>query len=426
MGDLCVRNAVLFPGKEKADIYVKNGVVSKIRMHAVEDTPVCGETVCGETVDAHGMTAVPGFANMHTHAAMTAVRGAGEDMPLKEWLDAIWKIESKLSPELIYWGTRLACLEMIKTGTTLFNDQYWMIDNAARAVADSGIRANLSYVFLDQFDRKKSAVQRDECASQAARALSWQGKIDFGVAVHSVYTVSEESLDWAGRFACKNGLKIHLHLSETETENSFCREKFNRTPAEHLEKYGLLTENTVAAHSLHLTGNDIKILGKNKVCAVHNVNSNLKLASGYKFMYKELAEAGARIALGTDGCASSNNLDMREAMKTTAILQKAWRKDPAAMPLPELMHAASGAGYEYMGLDGGAIAEGKIADFMLVDTSGHAFVPGFDFMSDFVYAADSSCIDTVVCGGDVLMRGHKVKDEGEIIGECRKIFRKLI
>lgn len=182
----------------------------------------------------------------------------------------------------------------------------------------------------------------------------------------------------------------------------------------------------IAAHALWLDEKDVELLGNKNVNVVHNINSNLKIASGYMFKYNELRDSGANVTLGTDGCASSDNLDMLEAMKTAALVQKAWRKDPKAMPVDELMDIASLNGSRALGLDGGVIEVGKVADLCLIDMRSPAFVPNLDFYSNLIYAAHSDSVDTVISGGDVVMEGRKVKDYDIILREASSQAEKMM
>lgn len=187
-GNLMLRN-VLLEGVTQ-DIYIKEGVISAIGSGLrCED----GDKV----LDGHGMTVLPAFVNMHTHSGMTLFRGICEDMPLSAWLDSVWKAETALDPDLIYWGTRLACLEMIRTGTAVFADMYWNIDVAARAVSDSGMRALLTYCFLDGGDTGKQMAQREECSRMYDISRSWPSRVMFGVSIHAHYTVSDGNMLWA-------------------------------------------------------------------------------------------------------------------------------------------------------------------------------------------------------------------------------------
>ena len=415
-GNLMLRN-VLLEGVTQ-DIYIKEGVISAIGSGLrCED----GDKV----LDGHGMTVLPAFVNMHTHSGMTLFRGICEDMPLSAWLDSVWKAETALDPDLIYWGTRLACLEMIRTGTAVFADMYWNIDVAARAVSDSGMRALLTYCFLDGGDTGKQMAQREECSRMYDISRSWPSRVMFGVSVHAHYTVSDGNMLWAADFARSRSLRLHTHLSETLPENEKHLARYGITPARRLSDMGLLGPDLIAAHALWLGDEDVRLLGGSGTTVVHNINSNLKLASGYRFLYNELRDAGANVTMGTDGAGSSNNLDLRESLKTAALMQKAWRNDPAALPLDELMAMGTVNGARGLGLHSGVVEEGALADLILVDTDSPAFVPGYSFRSDFIYSANSSCIDTLICDGRVLMQGGHVEGEEEVLDMARREARRF-
>ena len=198
------------------------------------------------------------------------------------------------------------------------------------------------------------------------------------------------------------------------------------TLLEYLDSLGVLGPDVIAAHTLWLSENDIRILGDRGVTCVHNVNSNLKLASGYKFLYNELRDAGANICLGTDGCASSNNLDMLETMKTAAMIQKAWRDDPSAMPLNEIMAMATVNGGRGLGLPVGRIAEGMAADILIVDAMNYNFLSPGSFEANLIYSAHSDCIESVICGGRFVMRNRVVPGEEQIIADARGALSRIL
>ena len=351
MGKILVKD--IYCEGQTVSILTEGHRISKIASHI--DVPEDKDTI---VLDGRGKAVIPGFANMHTHAAMTMMRGSREDEKLQKWLEDIWEMETRLDEELVYWGTKLACIEMIKTGTTFFNDQYFFIDAAVTAALESGLRGAHSFVFLDLGDRAKMLDQRDECERKYEKAKEWNPLNIFEIGIHAPYTVSEDNIIWACDFAQRHNLKVHIHIAETYQELEDCKKIHGCTPVEYLDSLGIFSSNVIAAHCIWLSENDIKILGKNHVNIVHNINSNLKLASGYKFKFQELQDAGANICLGTDGVASSNNLDMLEAMKTTALVQKAWRKDPSAITLSQLIESAAKNGYRAFSLEGGEIKEG--------------------------------------------------------------------
>lgn len=380
----------------------------------------------GQIIDCTGKTAMPGFVNAHTHAAMSLLRGVGEDMVLQDWLDHIWAIEAHLDRPFVHDATKVAALEMIKTGTTAFNDMYWHSRMAIQAAEETGIRGLFSYTCLDNFDPEVTARQKNECEAMFEAVQGNLGRQKFAVSIHSVYTVSEELILWATEFARRHGMRIHIHIAETRREVEECQAAHGGlSPVEYLDSLGVLGPDVIAAHSLWLSERDVEILGQRSVSCVHNINSNLKLASGYKFLWKELHDAGANVCLGTDGCASSNNLDMLEAMKTAAIVEKAWRSDPTALPLKELLDMTTVNGGKALGLKTGRIEEGWDADIQIIDTDSTFFLSPAPFLANYIYSAHSDCISSIICGGRLVMKDRKVCGEEEILSSGRKAIERI-
>ncbi len=404
-------------GDREHDILIEGGVIRSI-------SGQCGAQDA-EPVDCRGKVAVPGFVNMHIHAAMTLMRGMGEDVPFHTWLRKIWDIESGVDEEFVYWGTRVACLEMARTGTTTFNDHYWFPAASYRAAVESGLRPVVSHVLIDRNDKETAEAEKERCEEIFEQSKTWGRQGAFIVGVHSVYSVTEGLMRWASEFAARNGLKLHIHLSETRKEVEDCVRAHGLTPVQYADRLGLLGPDTIAAHTLWLSDEDIEILGRRKVTCVHNINSNLKLSSGYRFLYNELKSAGARICIGSDGCASSNNLDILEALKTAAMVQKAWREDPAAMPLDDLLSMATVNGAEALGLNTGRIEEGREADILIVDTDNSFFLSPAPFLADFIYSAHSDCIDSVICQGKFVMRSREIPDEKKVLHEASRVLSKI-
>ena len=380
-----------------------------------------------EMMDCSGKVAVPGFINMHTHSPMTLMRGIGEDMVFHQWLDKIWKLEEHLDHEFVYWGTKVACLEMIRTGTTTFNDQYWFFDSSVRAAREMGLRIATGYDVMDKGSAVEAERQKEQCI---AKSEAFLGSKDPGhiyeLAFHAVYSVSEEMIRWTADLAEKYDVPLHIHLCETRKEAEDCKAAHGGlTPVEYLDSLGVLSPRLLAAHTLWLTPRDIELLAARGVHCIHNINSNTKLASGYRFLYNEMRDAGINLCLGTDGCASSNNLDMLEAMKIAALFQKAWRDDPSALPLPELLDMATVNGARALRIDSGRIEEGAIADLVLVDTDNTFFLSPGPFLANLVYSAHSDCIDSVICDGRFLMRHREIPGEQEILTEARKVLAKI-
>ncbi|HEY5653421.1 MAG TPA: amidohydrolase [Pontiella sp.] len=374
----------------------------------------------GEVLDGSGKALLPTFINGHTHASMTLLRSYADDLELHDWLsNYIWPLEAKMTEEDIYHGARLACLEMIKSGTTCFNDMYWHFHGVARAVEESGMRAVLSSVFIDFEDVERAKEQRSLTEKLFIEHQQYSDRIGFALGPHAIYTVSEESLHWIKEFADHRGLRLHIHLSETEKEVNDCVTKHGMRPVEWMEKIGILGPNSIVAHAIHVSDEEIKMLAQYQVKVVHNPTSNMKLASG-SFPYEKMRDAGISVSLGTDGCSSNNNLCMLEEMKIAALHAKLTHNDPTVLPAHEVFKMATVNGAEALGLNVGCIEEGFLADCMLVDLSNPRLVPGYQLVDDIVYSADSSCVDTVICNGKVLMQGGYVSGEEEIVAEARR------
>ncbi len=381
-----------------------------------------------EVMDCTGKVAIPGFINMHTHAGMALMRGIGEDMVFQDWIKKIWEIEAGFDFDYVYWSAKVACIEMIRTGTTTFNDQYWFFQACQKAAAEMGIRPAVGYDIIDHGDPEEAKRQMDQCERKYEEVKDqWkdEGAI-YELAFHAIYSVSEPMMVWAADFARKHDLPLHIHLSETLKEVEDCKAAHGGlTPVEYLDRIGVLGPNLLAAHCLWLTEHDIELLASHGVHCIHNINSNTKLSSGYKFLYNELRDAGVNVCIGTDGCASSNNLDILEAMKTSALFQKAWRNDPKALPLPELLDMATINGARALRLNSGKLEEGTLADISIVETDSSYFLSPGPFLANLVYSAHSDCIDSVIAGGRFVMRNREIPGEKEILHEARQALSKI-
>jgi 5-methylthioadenosine/S-adenosylhomocysteine deaminase len=398
---------------ETRDIFIEGNRIKEIGAHLAVQAD--------EVIPGEGKAVIPSFVNGHTHAAMTLLRGYADDMPLKEWLETkIWVIEAHMTEEDVYWGAKLGCLEMIKTGTTFFNDMYWHWQGTARAVQEMGIRAAISAVFIDLFDRQKAREQiaLNEGLYQCRDAFS--PRVTFTLGPHALYTVSEEALRWCAQFAREKDLLIHFHLAESEDETTRCLEKHGKRPVRYLEEIGFLGPHLVACHCVWVNEEDMDILQAHDVRVVHNPTSNMKLAVGGVFPYSELRQRGVITALGTDGCSSNNNLDMLESAKFASLLQKFHTGDPVVMPAPEALEMITKQGASAFGLESGLIEKGRWADIALVDLNRPQLTPHFHLASDLIYAANGSCVDTLICDGRILMRGGRVEGEEEIVAKARE------
>lgn len=380
-----------------------------------------------EVLDGTDKAIIPGFINTHTHASMTLFRGYGDDLPLMTWLeDYIWPVEAQMTAHDVYVGARLACLEMLRSGTTCFLDMYMHPLETAKAVEEMGLRAHLSYTLFDQDNAERAELDRKRSYEYFDRFKEFSDRITFTLGPHAIYTVSGEQLQFCHQFAVEHNVKIHLHLSETKGEIDECVRQHGLTPVRYLEKLGILSEHLVLAHVVWIDDEEMDLLAKYNVSVVHNPASNLKLASGYAFKYEEMKRRGIRIGIGTDGCSSSNNLDMVVAMKLASFLGKGWRFDSTACKADDIFASATSVGADILGIPAGRVEEGALADVCLVDLNTPELVPLNSLTSNLVYATSgSSCVDTVIVDGRILMRDKYVPGQEAIIAEAREVARRL-
>ncbi len=405
-----------------------DGECRNIRVEGNRIASIDSKEGADTVIDGKGKAAIPGLVNTHTHAAMSLFRGYADDMLLQDWLsNRIWPLERNLKPEHIYWGTKLACLEMIKSGTTCFNDMYFFMQETARAAEEMGIRAVLSEGFTDLLnpDVGKERFQSSISLVESIRSMK-NDRIVPALGPHAIYTVSPESLQMISEYAEKEDLLVHFHLSETEDEVNACVERHGKRPVEFLEEIGFLNPRLVAAHCIWLNKEEIELLRKHDVKVSHNPVSNMKLAVGKAIPYREMKEAGLLLSLGTDGCASNNTLDMLETVKFAALYQKAYTGDPTVLPAKEAVALATENGARALGIDAGEIAPGKLADIVLIDLRAPQLYPGHSLVSDLAYAANGSCVDTVICDGKILMQDRKVEGEDEILERANEAALDLV
>lgn len=348
-----------------------------------------------EVVDCSDLAIVPAFYNAHAHNAMTLLRGYADDIALSTWLnDYIWPYEAKMTAGDIRRGSQIAAEEMIRTGSVAMNDMYFDIEETIDVMDKSGLRALIGITVMDNHSKAESEAKRHF-------VREWKdptgGRIKIAMAPHSVYTVSTENLKNTAAFARDNGLKLHIHLCETAEEVSNCIKAYGTTPVRYLESIGFLGSDVIAAHCVHVDKEEWDILAKRGVTVVNCPCSNMKIASG-RFPYEMAIASGTKVSLGTDGCCSNNNLDMREEMKFAALLAKV-AGDPTLLPAKDVLDWATRGGAEAMGFDAGVIAAGKLADFILLNKKAGAMCPCHNIISNWVYAADSAVIDSVYCDG---------------------------
>ncbi|MBU3901110.1 amidohydrolase [Patescibacteria group bacterium] len=357
-----------------------------------------------KVIDGRGRVLLPGLINAHTHAAMALLRGFADDLPLKKWLtEKIWPAEAKFQLKDIYRGTKLACQEMLRSGTTCFNNMYWQPAEEIRAVKKAGLRDWVGLTALDRGGMDVGPAQIEDAYKRLKTKIS--NKIKLVIMPHTIYTVSAKTLRWCKKFADAKNLLLHIHLSETEEEVRNCLKQHNCRPAEYLAKIGFLGDNVVAAHCCWLNDKEIKILARRGVSVAHCPTSNLKLASGIMPLSK-LLKAGVNVALGTDGPASNNSLDMLAEMKIAALIHKWHERNPVAANAQTILDLATINGAKALKIDGqvGSIDIGKQADIVVINFDKPHLKPCFSAVSHIVYAANGADVETVIVGGKVLFK----------------------
>jgi 5-methylthioadenosine/S-adenosylhomocysteine deaminase len=408
---LLVRDAIV--GTGTTSILVRDGVIAAML------PPPGGADDIERVVDAAGLHAFPALRNGHTHAAMTLFRGWGDDLPLMDWLRTrIWPAEARLTEDDVYHGARLACLEMIRSGTTYLNDMYWHHAGVARAVEEMGLRAHIGAVFIDFGDGEQTRRQKEAVLRQVAERDALHPRLRVALAPHAIYTVQPPALEWIGSLARDEGLLLHIHLSETRQEVEECIATHGVRPARLLERLGLVGPNLIAAHGVYLDPDEMGLLADAGATVVTNPTANLKLATGGIFDHTAARDAGLRVALGTDGPASNNNLDMIEEMKIAALVQKHRAVRADALSADEALELATTHAAQAFGLGSGRLEVGAPADLILVDLSHPATQPVHDPVSALVYAANGRDVRTTICDGEVLMHDGRVEvcDEAEVVG----------
>lgn len=410
---LTVTGAVL--GGEAVALRAEDGLIVEL---GPDVRPHPGDDVLA----APGAILVPPLINGHTHAAMTLFRGYGDDLPLMRWLqEKIWPVERKLQAEDVYWGTRLACLEMIRTGTSHFWDMYWHPQAAARAAVDAGMRATVAAPLID-VDGRTSEMR--EAAQRSLDELAGiGGEVQFGLAPHAIYTVTEDSLRWIAGLARERGVPVQIHLSETEQEVVECLAAHGQRPAHYLDRVGLLTPRTVLSHGVWLDQGELELIAERGAVVVTNPVANLKLAVGGVFPYPQARAAGVQVGLGTDGPGSNNSLDLFADMKMLALLQKHEAGDTAVIDAAETWAIATGRRAPLLGA-APSLGVGQPADFLLL----RAATPELSFgelAAGLVYAASGSVVQATVVGGRLLMRDGEIDGAAEVLARALECARRL-
>ncbi|HKY92705.1 MAG TPA: TRZ/ATZ family hydrolase [Nevskiaceae bacterium] len=370
-----------------------------------------------ERIDLPNHVLMPGLVNLHTHAAMTLLRGIADDLGLMEWLSGhIWPAEgAHMSHAFCLDGARLAAAELIRGGVTCVNDMYMFPDASAQAFTQAGLRAVVNLVVLDfPTAWAPSADEYIHRGLQVHDAVRREPRVHTIFAPHAPYTVSDAPLQRVRAYADELGIGIHMHVHETAGEIAEAIEKTGRRPWQRLKELGLLGPDFVAVHMTQLTDDEIAEAAEFRVNVAHCPESNLKLASGFCPVAKLLA-AGVNVGIGTDGAASNNDLDLLGELRTAALLAKGVSGDPRALPAARALSMATLGGARALGLENeiGTLAAGKSADFIAVDLSSVHLVPAYNLLSHLVYAAGRGDVSDVFVGGRALMRDRRLLTVGE-------------
>ncbi|MBO5365056.1 MAG: amidohydrolase [Peptococcaceae bacterium] len=416
---LTMTGAPLYTG----DILIENDIIKALGTVNAQDAEGA------QIIDGRRTVAMPGLVNTHTHAAMTLLRSYADDMELMPWLnDKIWPAEAKFVNEYIYWGSALAAVEMIQSGTTTFADMYDSMHEVAKVTEESGLRANLARGCVVFSDPELKNIQKNVRLYENFNNTA-DGRIKVWFAPHAPYTCPPEYVEKIVEAAKSCNAGIHVHLAETLDEQRQIAEGYGKTPTEYLNDLGVFELPTLAAHSVYLNDSDIAILKEHNVGIAHNPSSNLKLASGIANIPKYL-QAGLNIGIGTDGCSSNNTLNMFKEMTICSFVQKVNAMDPTVLPAEEILRLATIGGAKALRWDDeiGTLEVGKKADLILVDIDKPHFAPWNNPVSDLVYSAQGSDVKTTIVNGKLLMKDYEVLtlDVERIMAETERIARNVL
>lgn len=380
-------------------------------------------------IDGKDRFAVPGLVNAHTHASMTLLRSYGDDMELMEWLNTrIWPIEAKMVEHDIRVGSELAVLEMIKSGTTAYSDMYGpFLESVADVTIDAGIRAVLARGPIGIMPNAEAVLDENVSLFKNYNGAG-DGRISIWMGVHAPYTCPPDFCRRAAELAKENNIPVHIHMNETQSEIAQIKKEYGKLPFKYIEETGLFDQPAIAAHCVWMDDEDIEIMKKHNITAVHNPTSNMKLASGVSPIRK-LMDAGVNVALATDGASSNNNLDMLGEVHMAALLHKVNELDALAVPAKTALKLGTENGAKGLLLNKvGKLEVGYKADIVLYDLNHSMWCPRHDLVSLLVYSAPSTTVDTVICNGRVIMEKGEVKtmDEERILREAQSVAMDLV
>jgi 5-methylthioadenosine/S-adenosylhomocysteine deaminase len=391
------------------------------------------EAGAGKILDVQGGIVLPGLINAHTHAAMTLFRGLADDLPLKTWLEEfIFPAEARyVNPDSVYWGTLLACAEMIRSGTTAFADGYFCLDGVVKAVDLSGMRGLLCQGVVDfpapgVPDPAQNVLEAERFVEKWA---GYSSSIHPGIFCHSPYVCSTETIRTVKEICGRRRVSFFIHAAETGEERSLIKSRYGKTPIHYLDNLQVLDAQTVVIHAVHVDSEEIEVLARTGTAVAHCPESNMKLASGIAPVV-EMLNKGVLVGLGTDGCASNNDLDLFKEMDTAAKLGKIRYLDPTVMDARTVLRMATMEGARILGLEKeiGSLEIGKKADIIILDLNQPHLVPCYDPYSLLVYSARGADVQSVMIGGRMVMENKKILtfDQEEVMDRVRRIGKEIV
>jgi len=410
---------------EKGFVGIKGDTIAQVGplSAGVPDAPMA--------VDAREGLILPGLINAHTHAAMTLFRGLADDLPLMDWLNHyIFPVESKMDEDFVYWGTMLACAEMIMSGTTTFCDMYLFEDEVAKAAKAAKMRCLVGEVLYDFPSPNYGPVEKGfEYTESLIRKWDGDPLVSIAVEPHALFTCSPDLLRTANAMATKYQVPLIIHVAETRSELEEVRQKYGVSPVDHLLSLGMLGPHLIADHCVHLEEREILLMAEHGVKAVHMPESNMKLASGVSPI-AQMMEKGVTVCLGTDGCASNNNLDLFAEMDTAAKLHKVEAMDPTVLDAVTVLKMATVEGAKALGMEAvtGSLEVGKKADVIVVDTDKPHLTPMYNPFSHVVYAARGNDVSHSIIDGRLVMEDRRILtlDLPEVMEKAKEKSRDVL
>lgn len=423
---ILIKNATLISMNEErekieknVDIEITDNKITKIAKNIESDSEQ-------KVIDATGKIVMPGLINTHSHVPMSIFRETLDGYNLQDWLEKkIWPMEDKLTESDIYYGSKLSFIEMIKTGCTTINDMYFMTDDIINAAIDTGIRLQTTRTLMSM--NEEDGIQRlKELDELLEKYRNKNELITFNAGIHGLYTTNLQYVEKCIEFAKEKELLVHMHFCENKKEVEDIKNIYKENPIDILEKE-FIGVKSILAHCVKLSKEDIKRFSKLNISVSHCPVSNLKLGCGIANI-NEMVENNINVSLGTDGQGSGSNLDLFETMKFTALLQKGIQENAVSMPAYEVLKMATINGAKALNLEDkiGSLQEGKIADIIILNLNDVVTNPVNDIISDIVYNAKGTNVETTIVNGNILMENRKIKkDEKEVFEKCRKIMERV-